>query len=67
MIAATQRVFFGTAKIPRGLPVTVFCYFKGTRTMFGRKRNDYLYYPRKRRRSLIGRALTRRRLIPAHG
>jgi hypothetical protein len=29
--------FFGTAKIPRGLHVTVFWYFKGTRTMFDGK------------------------------
>jgi hypothetical protein len=41
---------------PAQLAYNGVCYFKGTRTIFGRKRNDYLYYPRKRRRSLIGRA-----------
>jgi hypothetical protein len=42
--------FFGTAKIPRGLHVTVFRYFKGTRTMFDGKGSNHLYYSKKRAR-----------------
>jgi len=39
--------FFGTAKIPRGLHVTAFCYFKRTGTMFDGKGSNHLYYSKK--------------------